>query len=125
MRIFLFNSTVLLLVIVAFITACKTSQNTASKYVGDWHYTLDWEGTEYPIRMVINSSDDGYTGMFSSEWGDLPLDDLVIEDDNLTATYDFQGNLVDFKGTFEGDTFKGMSSAGGYEIPMEAQRRQE
>ena len=50
---------------------------------------------------------------------------LVIEDDNLTATYDFQGNLVDFKGTFEGDTFKGMSSAGGYEIPMEAQRRQE
>ena len=72
MRIFLFNSTVLLLVIVAFITACKTSQNTASKYVGDWHYTLDWEGTEYPIRMVINSSDDGYTGMFSSEWGDLP-----------------------------------------------------
>ena len=125
MRIFLFKSTVIFLVIIAFITACKTSQSTASKYVGEWHYTIDWEGTEYPIRMVINTSDDGYTGMFSSEWGDLPLDDLVIEDDNLTATYDFQGNLVDFKGTFEGDTFKGMSSSGGYEIPMEAQRRQE
>lgn len=125
MRIFLFKSTVIFLVIIACITACKTSQTTASKYVGEWHYTIDWEGTEYPIRMVINTSDNGYAGMFSSEWGDLPLDDLVIEDDNLTATYDFQGNLVDFKGTFEGDTFKGMSSSGGYEIPMEAQRRQE
>ena len=122
---FLLRSTVVVILLGAFITACKTSQSTASKYVGEWHYTIDWEGTEYPIKMVINSSDDGYSGMFSSEWGDLPLDDLVIEDGNLTATYDFQGNLVNFKGTFEGDTFIGMSSAGGYEIPMEAQRRNE
>ena len=117
--------TILLIICGLFIFACKSSKTTASKYVGEWHYTFDWEGTEYPIKMVINSSDDGYSGMFSSEWGDLPLDDLVIEDGNLTATYDFQGNLVNFKGTFEGDTFIGMSSAGGYEIPMEAQRRNE
>ena len=125
MRNFLLRSTVLLIVLGALFTACKTSQSTASKYVGEWHYTIDWEGTEYPIKMVINSSDDGYTGMFSSEWGDLPLDDLVIEENNLTATYDFQGNMVDFKGTFEGDTFKGLSSSGGYEIPMEAVRKNE
>ena len=63
--------------------------------------------------------------MFSSEWGDLPIDDLVIEENNLTATYDFQGNLVDFKGTFEGNTFKGLStSIDGNEFPMEAVRKQ-
>jgi len=124
MKFFLLSSAVWILVIGALFTACKTSQNTASRYVGEWHYTIDWEGTEYPIKMIINSSDDGYTGMFSSEWGDLPIDDLVIEEDKLTATYDFQGNLVDFKGTFEGDTFKGLSSSGGNEYPMEAVRKQ-
>ena len=125
MRNFLHRSTVLLIVTGALITACKTSQSTASKYVGEWHYTFEWEGTEIPVRMVTNSSDDGYTGMFRSEYGDLPFNDLVIEEDNLTATYDFQGNMVDFKGTFDGDTFKGLSSSGGYEIPMEAVRKNE
>jgi hypothetical protein len=123
MKNFLLNCVFWFLFIGAMLTACKTSQTTASRYVGEWHYTIDWEGTEYPMKMIINTSDDGYSGMFSSEWGDLPLDDLVIEDDKLTANYDFQGNYVDFEGTFEGDTFKGVSSSGGYEFPMEATRK--
>jgi hypothetical protein len=53
------------------------------------------------------------------------MDDLVIEDDKLKATYDFNGNLVNFEGTFEGETFKGISTGGGYEFPMEAIRKKE
>jgi hypothetical protein len=77
------------------------------------------------MKMIINKSDDGYAGLFSSEWGDLGLDNLVIEDDKLTATYDFQRNIVNFEGTFEGDMFKGLSTAGGMEFPMEAERMKE
>lgn len=125
MNNFLIRSYLLLFVFTACLIACKSSKTTESRYVGVWHYTIEWEGTEYTMKMIINKSDDGYTAMFSSEWGDLDLDDLVIEEDKLTATYDFQGNIVDFEGTFDGDTFKGLSSAGGYEFPMEAERKKE
>jgi len=125
MNNFLIRSYLLVFLFTACLTSCKSTKSTESKYVGVWHYSIEWEGTEYPMKMIISKSDDGYTAMFSSEWGDLNLDDLVIEEDQLTATYDFQGNIVDFKGTFDGDTFIGLSSAGGYEFPMEAERRKE
>jgi len=125
MKNFLLSNVMLLLALAAIMYSCKSSKTTASRYVGVWHYSVEWDGTEYPMKMVINTSDNGYTGFFSSDWGDLQLDDLVIEDDQLTATYDFQGNLVDFKGTFEEDTFKGLSTSGGMEFPMEATRKNE
>lgn len=123
MNLFLSRTVALIFLCGIFFIACTSSKTTASKYVGEWNYSIDWDGTSYPIKMIINSTDDGYTGRFSSDFGDLDIDDLVIEDDKLTATYDFQGNLVNFEGTFEGDTFKGLSSAMGYEFPIEAIRK--
>ena len=124
MRIFLLNSTVWLLVIGALITACKTSQSTASRYVGEWHYTFEMEGTEYAAYMTINKVEDGYTGSLISDLGSVDLDDLVIEEDNLTATFDIQGNVLDLKGTFDGEAFHGSTSIDGNEFPMEAVRKQ-
>ena len=123
MRNFLLSSIVLFLIIGALITSCKTSKSTASKYVGEWHYTFEMEGTEYAATMTINKVEDGYTGALSSDIGGVDLDNLVIEDDILKATYDIQGYVLELEGTFSGETFKGISTIEGYEFPMDATRK--
>ena len=104
-------------------TGCKSSKTTESKYVGEWHYTFEMEGTEYDAIMTINKVEDGYSGALSSELGSVDLDDLVIEDDILKASYDIQGYVLDLEGTFSGETFKGISAIEGYEFPMDATRK--
>ena len=119
------TSTVLILILGTCMFACKSGKTTASKYVGEWHYTFEMEGTEYAAFMTINKVEDGYTGSLTSDLGIVDLDDLVIEEDKLTATFDVQGYVMNLEGTFEGETFKGMTSIEGYEFPMEAIRKKE
>ena len=123
MRNFLLRSIVGVLAICTLFTMCKTSKSTASRYVGEWHYTFEMEGTEYPAYMTINSVEDGYSGSLSSDIGSVDLDDLVIEEGALTATFDIQGYVMDLKGTFDGEAFHGSTSIDGYEFPMEAVRK--
>jgi len=119
-------SFIFLLAVMIFATACKSSKTTASKYIGNWHYTFEMEGTEYAAYMTINAADNGgYTGSLTSDLGSVALDDLVIEDDNLTATFDIQGYILGLKGTFEGEAFHGATMIQGNEFPMEAVRKQE
>ena len=122
MKDFLKRNTILLIVLSTFIFTCKSSKTTESKYVGEWHYTFDMEGTEYAAYMTINKADDGYTGSFS-DIGSVNLDDLVIEEDKLTANFDIQGYVLDLKGTFDGEAFHGSTSIDGNEFPMEAVRK--
>lgn len=124
MRNFLVKNAILLIVFSTFIFACKSSKTTESKYVGEWHYTFEMEGTEYAAYMTINKVEDGYSGSLTSDMGSVDLDDLVIEDDNLTATFDIQGYVLDMKGTFEGEAYHGSTSIDGNEFPMEAVRKQ-
>ena len=123
MRNFLIPNIVGFLAICTMFTMCKTGKSTASRYVGDWHYTFEMEGTEYAAFMTINSVEDGYTGSLTSDMGSVYLDDLVIEEDKLTATFDIQGYVMDLKGTFDGEAFHGSTSIDGYEFPMEAVRQ--
>ena len=83
------------------------------------------EGTEYAAFMTINKAEDGYTGSLTSDLGTVQLDDLLIEEDKLTATFDVQGYVINLEGVFDGETFTGKSFAGGYEFPMEAIRKKE
>ena len=123
MRFFLLRNIIGILAVCTVFTMCKTSKSTASKYVGEWHYTFEMEGTEYAAYMTINSVEDGYTGSLTSDMGSVDLDDLVIEEDKLTATFDIQGYVMDLKGTFDGEVFHGSTSIDGYEFPMEAVRQ--
>ena len=124
MRNFLRKNAILLIVFSSLIFACKSSKTNESKYVGNWHYTFEMEGTEYAAYMTINKVEDGYTGSLTSDIGSVDLDDLVIEEDKLTASFDVQGYVMDLKGTFDGEAFHGSSSIEGYEFPMEAVRKQ-
>jgi hypothetical protein len=118
------KSIILILAFGIMIAGCKSSKVTEeSKYIGEWHYTFEMEGTEYAAIMTINKAEDGYTGALSSEIGGVDLDNLVIEDDSLKATYDIQGYILELEGTFSGETFKGISTIEGYEFPMDATRK--
>ena len=116
-------NTLLFLLLATFWTGCKSSKVTESKYNGEWPYTFEMEGTEYAAIMTINKVENGYSGALSSEMGSVDLDNLVIEEDKLKASYDIQGYVLDLEGTFEGETFKGLSNIDGYEFPMEAIRK--
>ena len=124
MKDFLKRNTILLIVLSTFVFSCKSSKTTESKYVGEWHYTFEMEGTEYAAYMTINKADDGYTGSLTSDIGSVNLDDLVIKEDKLTANFDIQGYVLDLKGTFDGEAFHGSTSIDGNEFPMEAVRKQ-
>lgn len=124
MKNFYIKSAIFLFVLGIAVAGCKSSKVTEeSKYVGEWHYTFEMEGTEYAAIMTINKAENGYTGALSSEIGGVDLDNLVIEDDNLKATYDIQGYVLELEGTFSGETFKGISAIEGYEFPMDATRK--
>ena len=117
------KSAILIFAFGILIAGCKSSKTTESKYVGECHYTFEMEGTEYAAIMTINKVKDGYTGALSSEMGSVNLDNLVIEDDKLKASCDIQGYVLDLEGTFDGDTFNGLSTIDNYEFPMEAIRK--
>ena len=124
MKYFYLKSVIFLVLFGIAMAGCKTSKTTEeSKYVGEWHYTFEMEGTEYAAIMTINKAEDGYTGALSSELGGVDLDNLVIEDNKLKASFDIQGYVLDLEGTFSGETFSGVSTIEGYEFPMEATRK--
>jgi len=105
--------------------SCASSKTKVSPYVGDWHYTFPtMEGGEMSATMTINEIENGYSGFLSSEMGTVDLQDLVIEDGNLSAKFDIQGYILTMKGTFEGDTYTGTTTFDGNEFPMNATRKQ-
>ena len=128
MKNYYLNLFLILVFAVAF-SSCKGTKATASKAkkytpAGTWEYLItgipdgDQSGT-----MTIMEGSDGMSGKISSDAGETDLEDLVIEDNILTATFSVQGYDIEMKGTFEGDTYKGNISVAGYEFPVTATRK--
>ena len=128
MKNYYLNLFLILLFAVSF-SSCKGTKSAtakAKKYTpaGTWEYLItgipdgDQSGT-----MTIMESSDGMSGKISSDAGETDLEDLVIEDNVLTATFSVQGYDIEMKGTFEGDTYKGNISVAGYEFPVTATRK--
>ncbi|MCK5370071.1 MAG: hypothetical protein KAQ62_16030, partial [Cyclobacteriaceae bacterium] len=78
----------------------------------------DIEGT-----FTIAKDGDQYTGILHGEQGDLNLDNVVIEDDDLVCTFDYNGYTIDMTGNFVGDTFTGQISVDYNEFLMSAVRK--
>ena len=107
------------------ILGCASSKTKVNPYVGEWHYTFPtMEGGEMNAVMTINEIENGYSGFLSSEMGSVDLQDLVIEDGQLTAKFDIQGYILTMKGAFEGETYTGTTNIEGNEFPMNATRKQ-
>ena len=122
----LFNLNTLAIIIGSFlIISCAASKKSVDPYIGEWHYTFpSMDGGEMKAVMTINAIEGGYSGFLSSDMGTVDLQDLVIEDGNLTAKFDIQGMTINLKGTFEGDKYNGTTDVDGNEFPMNATKKQ-
>ena len=97
-----------------------TKKAKVDPYVGNWEYTAETPDGNLDVVMTIEKSEDGYEGSLSSDMGSVDIQDLKIEDGQLTGWFDMQGYELSVKGTFEDTKFTGMTSIDTYEIPMNA-----
>ena len=104
-------------------SGCATSKVTSSKYVGNWHYTFQTQDGG-SMDAIMNISNDGneFSGYLSSELGSVDLEGLKIENDKLTASFVIESYDFQIEGDFKDDTFIGVTTVEGYEIPMEAKK---
>jgi len=116
------NSSVILSVIMLLWTGCASTKKLASAYVGKWNYDLDTPQGNIKGYMDIKNDGKVYTAAFNSDMGTIDLNNLVIKDGKLTATFDIQGNTLDVSGSFNGDVFDGKIGGGGFEMPFKANR---
>lgn len=105
--------------------SCATSKKAADISVGEWEYVVanlpdgDAKGT-----LSIIKDGESYSGVMHSSNGELGLENLAIENDELVATFDYSGYTIDMTGLFVGDNFTGKVSVDGNDFPMTAVRKQ-
>lgn len=116
---------VMIFMIAVFIAyGCATSKKVADISVGEWEYVLrdtpngDVEGT-----FTITKDGDSYSGALHTAEGDAPLNNVAVENNELTSTFDYSGYTIDMTGVFSGDTFTGKCSVEYNDFPMTAVRK--
>jgi hypothetical protein len=70
--------------------------------------------------FVIAKDSDTYTGMLNSSQGSLELQDVKIEDGNLSCNFDYSGYKIMMTGKFEGENFTGKLTADYNDFPVTA-----
>ena len=106
------------------LAGCAASKVKVDPYVGEWHYTFPTQdGGEMAAVMTITKLEKGYSGTLSSDMGSVDLEDLVLSDGKMSTKFEVQGYEITMKGTFEGDTYNGMTNFDGNEFPMKATRQ--
>lgn len=118
-----------LYILVAIAYSCLMFSCAGSKkakvdpYIGEWEYTAQTPDGDLDVVMTISKTETGYSGFLSSDMGSVDMNDLKIEEGNLTASFEIQGYEIPMEGTFNGDTYTGTTSWDGNDMPMNATKR--
>jgi hypothetical protein len=114
-------------ILLALTFACKSSQTAVAPApdpaVGTWQYLVS--GTpngDYPGTFMIKKEGDAYSGEIGAEGQFVPLRDVVVEGNTLSANFDFMGMFIAMKGELVGDTYKGQTTVDYMSFPITAQR---
>ena len=115
----------LILLIAAFAAyACASSKKVADISVGEWEYVIkDTPEGDVSGTMVIAKDGDAYTGKLVSDIGELPLQNVTIEDGQLKAMFEYTGYEIGMEGKFEGDSYTGKCTVEYMEFPMTATKK--
>ena len=125
MKTFYTSGVALLFALSIILGGCAgTKKSKVDPYVGQWDYTFPtMDGGEMDAVMTITKAEEGYAGTLSSDMGSVDLNNLTIEEGQLSALFDIQGYEITMKGTFEGDQYNGTTMVDGNEFPMNATKR--
>ncbi len=115
----------LIILIAAFAAyACAASKKAVDVSIGEWEYVIkDTPEGDVSGTMVIGKDGDSYTGKFVSDIGELPLQNLTIQDGQLNGMFEYTGYEIGVEGKFEGDSFTGKCVVEYMEFPMTATRK--
>lgn len=108
------------------IFGCAVSNNMGTdEYVGEWEYIVSDlpDGDETGI-LVISKIDGVYKGLIQSSQGDIKINELKIENGNLSGSYNDMENDISISAKIEGDSLSGNLGAEGYEFPVKATKKQ-
>jgi len=102
----------------------KKSKTSIPNYIGQWDYILSMPDGDQAGFIKFSQEDDQVIGLIGGDQGEIQLSDLVIDEEKLSANFDFQGYTVNMSGTFEGEELNGNMAVEGYEIPYTAKKQQ-
>ena len=103
---------------------CAGSKTTkVDPYLGDWEYVAETPDGNLDVTMTISKIEEAYSCTLSSDMGSVEVQDLKIEDGQLSGWFDMQGYQLAVKGTFEDTKFTGITSIDEYQIPMNATKK--
>lgn len=105
------------------LAGCATSKIAKNGPGGDWDYTvMNTPDGDVTGTMTIQQDGEGYSGKLTSPAGTTELNNVTVEDQQLSSSFYYQGTPLQLSGSFSGDTFSGNVSASGQNFSMEATR---
>jgi len=99
------------------------ADDVVADYTGEWSYSVVTPDITYEGVMILSMEDGEYTGVIKSQGVNIPLEDVTIEDNELTFSMNVQGIPCEVEGTFTGNKLEGTVNAQGYELPLKARRK--
>jgi len=80
--------------------------------LGEWD--VQTEDGQYTFVFIFSMEDSALKGMFQGSTGEVEMEDLTFEDNELTFTVNIEASgrsmPIDFSATIEGETLEGMLS---------------
>ena len=81
--------------------------------VGDFEWSLDFDGQMMSGTMSIEGEDGDWTGLISSDMGEMAITAIEVDGNVLTFAIDMPEAYISFMLEFEGDDFTGEFNADG------------
>jgi hypothetical protein len=85
----------------------KVAKDPNAQYMGEWEYEVIDLPVDIDGTLTLSTEDGVIKTFMSNPMGELEIEGLTITDGNLAAEFDADGNLVELKGTFDGESYSG------------------
>ena len=110
------------LIIILFTALFQPMSLTMNDHSGNWEFSVNTPDGTYSGVIVLKKSFDTYEGHLSAQGTKYELTDIVVDGDDLNFNFTFQGIPIQVKGSVAANTYSGVISAEGMQIPLEAKR---
>ena len=96
------------------ISGCATLNQQPDPYVGQWNIEFSRLPQGDPNATITIAKEEGaYSGIITNSRGEFPMSDVVIEANNLSANFNYQGYSVAMTAVFDGTTISGQNAVNG------------
>jgi len=115
----------LLLAVMFALSSCasmKVAKDPNAQYMGEWEYVVEELPVDIDGTLVLSTEEGVIKTNMITPMGEMPIDGLSIVDGTLKAEFDAQGNLVELKGKFDGDSYNGVLIVQDTEFVMTAKK---